>query len=408
MCDFGWCAEYQTYERRETVCGTYEYMAPEILMKKSQSTKIDVWALGVLIYELIHGFAPFPGKSMAVVRSKIYQGKIKFDPSLSKESQSLVKMILRINPLDRPDIDKILEHEWFKKFQTESEQIIENVPLCSRVVGIPQTPKNGSHSRSPAPTINIATENKINKNETSSPYLKKVHSESEKVPLKMILQNNVATYTMTNNTEIARSQNRSIERKVTKHHKFGDLFTNSNTIACSSVNSKNILNEKFENIVGENSKLTSTIVSNSARLMNVKPKYSSNILNTGPLTADREVLKSIGNTLYRNVFNENKKIDLLNNKENANNVNYHEKKRPEKISESKRSSYNLDENSIVYHKKSFSALSHNSSSNLIPGMPTKRLRTYDVDNSICSKYSANSNVPPLAPQIKSNLNFSKH
>ena len=92
----------------------------------------------------------------------------------------------------------------------------------------------------------------------------------------MFLNNNVATYTVTNKPEIARNQNHSIERKVPKHHKFGDLFTNSNTIACSSVNSKNILNQKFENIVGENSKLTSTIVSNSARLMNVKPKYSSN------------------------------------------------------------------------------------------------------------------------------------
>lgn len=116
LCDFGWCAEYATSERRETVCGTYEYMAPEILMKQSQSTKIDVWALGVLIYELIHGFAPFPGKSMAVVRTKIFQGKIKFNPNLSTESQSLIKMILRIKPEDRPDIDKILEHEWFKKF----------------------------------------------------------------------------------------------------------------------------------------------------------------------------------------------------------------------------------------------------------------------------------------------------
>lgn len=59
ICDFGWSAEYKEQEIRQTLCGTYEYMAPEIFFKNKQTKKTDIWALGVLLYEILHGHAPF-------------------------------------------------------------------------------------------------------------------------------------------------------------------------------------------------------------------------------------------------------------------------------------------------------------------------------------------------------------
>ncbi len=61
VCDFGWSAIYKDSENRETVCGTCEYMAPEIFLKKRQTKATDVWALGILLYELFHGYAPYRG-----------------------------------------------------------------------------------------------------------------------------------------------------------------------------------------------------------------------------------------------------------------------------------------------------------------------------------------------------------
>lgn len=110
-------------------------MAPEVLNKKNQSTKIDIWALGILLYELVHGFAPFPGKSMASVENKIFQGRIKFDPNLSKESQALVKKILRINPENRPDITEILEDPWVKMFGDHKSPTKNVGPLNSEIMG---------------------------------------------------------------------------------------------------------------------------------------------------------------------------------------------------------------------------------------------------------------------------------
>lgn len=61
LCDFGWSAEFLENEVRETLCGTCEYMAPEVILKGKQTQKTDIWALGILLYELFHGQAPFRG-----------------------------------------------------------------------------------------------------------------------------------------------------------------------------------------------------------------------------------------------------------------------------------------------------------------------------------------------------------
>ena len=57
LADFGTVGE--TTELQQTFCGTYEYMAPEVYLRQKQSDKVDVWALGILFYEMTHFKTPF-------------------------------------------------------------------------------------------------------------------------------------------------------------------------------------------------------------------------------------------------------------------------------------------------------------------------------------------------------------
>lgn len=64
LVDFGFTAEYgQDLQGmnilRKTKCGTTDYFAPEVLRGDNQTDKVDIWCVGILLYELLHQKAPY-------------------------------------------------------------------------------------------------------------------------------------------------------------------------------------------------------------------------------------------------------------------------------------------------------------------------------------------------------------
>ena len=77
-------------------------MAPEIINKKPYDLKVDIWCLGVLLFELLMGFPPFRGKSNEEKCANIKKNqRIELDHSISNEAFELINSILKTNQNDR-------------------------------------------------------------------------------------------------------------------------------------------------------------------------------------------------------------------------------------------------------------------------------------------------------------------
>ena len=116
ICDFGWCVQSDASQQRSTFCGTLEYMAPEMLNNRSHNHTLDVWSLGILLFELCHGRAPFTG-TIHDIKEKINNGYIRFKPGLSDDYKDLVNKILKYETTDRIPLIKIFDHPWVKNFE---------------------------------------------------------------------------------------------------------------------------------------------------------------------------------------------------------------------------------------------------------------------------------------------------
>ncbi len=129
--DFGLAAKIKfPGQKRKTICGTPNYIAPEVLEKKNgHSFEVDVWSLGVILYTLLVGKPPFETPEVRTTYKKIRANNFAFPENLQIETKAkqLIISILVLDPIKRPTLREILASEYFAIFAS----LPESMPLAA-------------------------------------------------------------------------------------------------------------------------------------------------------------------------------------------------------------------------------------------------------------------------------------
>ncbi|KAL0382232.1 UNVERIFIED_CONTAM: Serine/threonine-protein kinase AtPK2/AtPK19 [Sesamum calycinum] len=133
LTDFGLAKQFDEETRSNSMCGTLEYMAPEIILGKGHDKAADWWSVGILLYEMLTGKPPFVGGNRQKIQQKILKDKLKLPAFLSSDAHSLLKGLLQKDASKRLGSGprgsaEIKGHKWFKSINWKKLEAREIQP----------------------------------------------------------------------------------------------------------------------------------------------------------------------------------------------------------------------------------------------------------------------------------------
>ncbi|NXG77545.1 AURKA kinase, partial [Baryphthengus martii] len=119
IADFGWSVHAPS-SRRTTLCGTLDYLPPEMIEGRTHDEKVDIWSLGVLCYEFLVGKPPFEAETYQETYRAISRVEFRFPPFVTEGARDLISKLLKHNPFHRLPLKDVLLHPWITANSTKT------------------------------------------------------------------------------------------------------------------------------------------------------------------------------------------------------------------------------------------------------------------------------------------------
>ena len=124
LTDFGWSNYMRDDEKRTTVCGTPIYLAPEILEEKAHDEAVDLWCIGVLLFELVTATPPFLGNDLDTLKENVLKLKINWPKDINVDAKNLIMKILKLDPKQRLPLEEMIKHPFITKFTPDAPKLL--------------------------------------------------------------------------------------------------------------------------------------------------------------------------------------------------------------------------------------------------------------------------------------------
>uniref|UniRef100_A0A336KJJ4 Serine/threonine-protein kinase PLK4 n=1 Tax=Culicoides sonorensis TaxID=179676 RepID=A0A336KJJ4_CULSO len=147
IADFGLATLDNPGEKHMTLCGTPNYISPEVASRSSHGLAVDVWGLGCLLYTLLVGKPPFDTDAIKSTLARVVNVDFTIPSFVSYEARDLIERFLRKNPLERIKLEEVVMHPFILKAQKHAYSKYNNT-LASSDSGILTMSSNTSQNQS--------------------------------------------------------------------------------------------------------------------------------------------------------------------------------------------------------------------------------------------------------------------
>jgi serine/threonine protein kinase len=125
IADFGWSVHAVSSSRRSTMCGTLDFLAPEICQRKQYDRNVDLWAVGILLFEMLYGSPPFVEEGQQATMNRIQEVNFLFpngtdETFVSPAAWNLITSLLQRDPAQRLPLKKVMLHPWVQLHTRQS------------------------------------------------------------------------------------------------------------------------------------------------------------------------------------------------------------------------------------------------------------------------------------------------